>query len=348
MLWNDIVSTLRENSPELFRVFVASEEYESIRDQHGRFLAKYTQRDPSACEVSMWLLKRGLLHVDWPDGAEFAVALTHDIDYVVPKWSHIWRALHISIRSGDLREATKRLFSRWIKRFNPIVNIRHITKVEEEFNAKSTFFVLVNRQDYMAGVKLELIAEDIAEAEDKGWEVGLHAGYFSYNDPRKIQTEKQKLERYVKHVVGIRNHFLRFDVPHSWLLLSRFFIYDSTYGYADAAGFRNGVCHPFKPATREGTIIDIWELPLSVMDTTLQTYMKLDINSAFFLVKRLTRQIKQVGGVLVLLWHNNRFDPLLSHDWHKLYISLLKYFRDEKAYLASAFEIIKLWEKQFS
>lgn len=57
-----------------------------------------------------------------------------------------------------------------------------------------------------------------------------------------LKKKKRRLEEVLgKKVVGYRNHYLRFRVPDTWELLSKAgFKYDTTFGYSDCAGFRNG------------------------------------------------------------------------------------------------------------
>ena len=106
-----------------------------------------------------------------------------------------------------------------------------------------------------------------------------------------IMEKKQRLEKVLgKKVIGYRNHYLRFKVPDTWELLSKAgFKYDTTFGYADCAGFRNGVCHPFRPYNiNTGKQIDILEIPLIIMDRTLlRDYMRLDVKKAWELIKNL-------------------------------------------------------------
>jgi len=86
-----------------------------------------------------------------------------------------------------------------------------------------------------------------------------------------------KLEKVLgKKIVGYRNHYLKFKVPETWGLPKEAgFKYDTTLGYADCVGFRNGMCHPFKPFDLNiNSYINILEIPLIIMDRTLFDYMK--------------------------------------------------------------------------
>ncbi|MGB2805666.1 MAG: hypothetical protein WBD64_12320, partial [Candidatus Zixiibacteriota bacterium] len=96
------------------------------------------------------------------------------------------------------------------------------------------------------------------------------------------------------------------EVPTTWELLKEAgFKYDATFGYADCVGFRNGMCHPFKPFNlNTNEYIDILEIPLAIMDCTLDGYMRLDWEAAWEIARRLICTVERYKGVLTILWHN--------------------------------------------
>jgi len=342
-MWKDILIKLKEERPDLFRIYAAQEEYcWPFRDKHGRFLARHSKRRIYECEVSKWLFDKGLLGIEWPRRARFVVVLTHDIDHLRMEKSYALVSAAKSIMRGRFFNACRRLAGMFIKNYDPLLNLKQIIDIEAQFNAKSTFFYLVNSKNF---------GELIDEANfiiDKGWEIGLHTGYFSYNDPLNISNEKKLLENALGfRIRGVRNHFLRFSVPSSWEVLSQFFEYDSTYGYADHVGFRNGMCHPFKPCTLDGKIINIWEIPLTVMDTTFFKYMDADTREAFEWIKLLVKEVEKVRGVITLLWHNTTFDEIMYNDYARLYRVLLRYFKEQGAWLTNCGELYDYWTEIF-
>ena len=66
---------------------------------------------------------------------------------------------------------------------------------------------------------------------------------------------------------SIRQHYLRFVYPQTWRQQAdEGFFVDSTLGFAEQEGFRNGVCHPFLPWDAETSApLPLWEVPLTVM-----------------------------------------------------------------------------------
>jgi len=160
--------------------------------------------------------------------------------------------------------------------------------------------------------------------------------------------QKAKLERIVgKKIKGYRNHYLRFKVPQTWIALSEAgFCYDSTLGYVEHFGFRNGMIHPFQPFNRrtEATI-PILELPLAIMDDTIYNKKKMNLSpeTGWESIEKLLRTAKECSGVLVVLWHNTTFGNPALKDWARIYEKLLRTGKDEGAWLCSGEELTNWW-----
>jgi len=185
------------------------------------------------------------------------------------------------------------------------------------------------------------LATEMGQIIDKGCEIGLHGGHTAYNNLNEIQKEKLALEGVLgKKVIGYRNHFLQFKVPDTWEYLSKAgFAYDTTLGYADCAGFRNGMCHPFRPFNlNTNKDIDILEIPLMLMDNTLgPTYMRLNSAISWDLTKSIIDTVERNQGVFTILWHNHTIAD--SHS--KIYEKILKYCYDKKAWLTDGRSIFQ-------
>ena len=56
-------------------------------------------------------------------------------------------------------------------------------QLEEKYDAKSTFFFLATEKDPVRlRYNIEDIEEKLGEIKDRGFEIGLHGGYYSYNN----------------------------------------------------------------------------------------------------------------------------------------------------------------------
>src|SRR6185503_2222031 len=116
-------------------------------------------------------------------------------------------------------------------------------------------------QHRLAGVLRELVG--------RGHEIGVHGSYLSHRSVDELVRQRVAIEQAAGHPVsGIRQHFLRFDVRHTWRAQTQAgFVYDSTLGYNELPGFRAGVAAPFTPWDAErGRPHELLELPLTLMD----------------------------------------------------------------------------------
>lgn len=340
---------LLKSRPDLWDHFSRKEEYNpAFRDQYDRFSYYLSKtRDVFQPNVSRFLIDSGH-KPEYPDGKKFAVCLTHDIDIVYQIFT--WRkGFHLA---KSLYRSGRKNFSKGIRgeldKRNPFCNFEEIMDLEEKYGAKSSFYFLALKpgdQDYSYDI-MDL-KDDIRNVRDRGWEVGLHGGYEAYHSSEQIREEKKRLENALgSEVVGYRNHYLQFRVPDTWEYLSQAgFLYDTTFGYADCVGFRNGMCHPFRPYNLEAEKpVGIIEIPLIVMDVTLfRTYMRLNSGETLNVVHRLIDSIAECRGVFTLLWHNNCL--LDNSPEQRMYRNILEYCSEKGAWMTSGENIAKWWKK---
>ena len=92
---------------------------------------------------------------------------------------------------------------------------------------------------------------------------------------------------------------MRFDIKSTWdQLIKSGFKIDSTFGYHNIPGFRNGMCHPFIPySVNNNSFLDIIEIPIMIMDTTLFKHLNLNHDNAFKLVKIIIDKVKKLNGI---------------------------------------------------
>jgi peptidoglycan/xylan/chitin deacetylase (PgdA/CDA1 family) len=339
---------LRQNK-YLWDHFTRREEYCPIElDKRNKFTYPLAGRkdimDPI---VSRFLVGNGL-NIAYPDDKKFAVCLTHDVDDIYPTLAHSVISSLYCIKNFDMVGAKKQIKWKFAGReYSPYRNFKEIIKLEERHNAKSSFYFMTTDRDIIRfRYNIKELENDLSYIAGKGWEVGLHGGYYSYNNFEYINSEKRSLEDLLGNkVIGYRNHYLRFKIPDTWELLAKAgFKYDTTLGYDDMIGFRNGMCHPFKPYNLETEkLIDIFEIPLCIMDVTFLE-MKSKLNQSFELAKELINTTEKYGGVLTLLWHNNIFNCPFRASLYKLYEKILDFAYQKGAWMTSGEEILKVYQ----
>lgn len=342
-------TTLVETNIDLIAAsFYMITEYESYLcpdlDQHGRFPASaslaYREKFLQVPVVNQYIellwswiesfcigIQRRRL---WGNH-KFAAAVTYDIDSPRKYRKHTckelaWLALRD--KDTDLRGVMERVKSRYIR--DPYNTYSYIFKTHERYGIPPTFYLQAGgASKYDNPYELDSPEIEKIRIRTRSWgEIGFHGSYDSYKDLDALLAERAKLEEYLQlKVTGIRQHYLRWQTPLTWRLQAQAgFKYDSTLLYADQFGFRAGICLPFRPFDVEKReVIDIWEIPPTVMDGNLFTYMGLSPEKGLLGVIDLIEQVKEVGGLFVLIWHNSSFDSEAYPGWRKTHAGILEY-----------------------
>jgi len=336
---NTMARALRAE-PELWDLFSRREEYSPpFLDRHQRFgYYLSSNRDIMDPKVSRFLIEKGF-ETQYPDNKPFALCLTHDIDYVNYK---VLRAANLYVDGKyTANQAMKMAFNKVSKRCNYLWNFKSTMDLEEKYGGKSTFFFMaLEKGEIDHTYNIGKLKNEMRAINERGWEVGLHGGHDAYRDASKLKKEKGALESVLgRKVIGYRNHYLKFKVPDTWSTLKNAgFKYDSSLGYPGHVGYRNGMCHPFKPHDLNAKrTIDILELPLNIMDATFDEYMKTDMSTSWELSKRLIDITHRHRGVLTIVWHNSS----MMNEWLELYEKILKYSHEKGAWITSGEEIYR-------
>lgn len=253
----------------------------------------------------------------------FGFFLSHDVDQI--SFYH-WRETAYKIKqllglspliySKSL--TLKLLFKGLLYLINPFRkkdpwwNFDEIIKLEKELGIYSTFYFLnkENRKmDSLYKFSKKKIKTLVKTLINNGFEVGLHG---TINSAENRESMLLQVKEFVKEFgiipEGIRQHFLRFFNPLTFVLQEEAgFKYDTTLSFAEHEGFRNGYCYPFKPFNFErDSIMNIWEIPLIMMEVTALNYRKLNFDEMKKSIFNLIGEAEKFGGLFSLLWHNSR------------------------------------------
>lgn len=339
---------LLKKDEELWDLFTRREEYDPIfLDQYDRFpYSLSSHRNILDPKVSKFLLENNL-EIEYPEEKKFTVCMTHDIDNVYYSRSRVIYSSFKYLQKLQIKNAMRMIFNNTHKKWNVLWNFNDIMNIEKKYEAKSSFFFLAMKEDEQDfRYRIEKLEYEIGNIVDNGFEVCLHGGQSAYNDLDVIIEEKQRLEKISgKRIIGYRNHYVMFKVPDTWEMLSKAgFEYDATFGYADMVGFRNGMCHPYFPFNLiTNKEINILEIPLNIMDTTLDEYLSFDMNGKWEIIKYLIDTVEKYNGVISIIWHNEN----MIGDKLKLFEKILDYCYKKNAWITSGEEIWNFWKNTY-
>ena len=266
--------------------------------------------------------------------------LTHDIDqidfYTFKKFLYRIKELTCFVKS-DVKPAilAKQVLKNFIELFkfrkkdNPAWSFDYLLDLEKKHHFHSTYFLLEKDQkdkDSLYEYTDIRIRKLIEYLEKENCEIGLHGTVNSAQNYEKLNDILSKLNHISKQKVsGIRQHRLIFNLPLTSLSHEKAGIrYDSSLCFPEHEGFRNSYCLPFKLFDfNKDRMINVWELPLNVMDVTLFYYRKLTKEEACKSVNEILSEIKRFNGIFTLLWHNDFFDEDRYPGISKFYEDLL-------------------------
>ncbi len=277
------------------------------------------------------------------EAGQFQLAITHDIDYLNSGW--IEDSFHM-LKKGRL-PSLFRVMAAKASGTDSWFTLDDIRKLEEERGITASYYFLcrsgridgIDHADY--DIKDPEIRKQIDVLSEAGFEIGLHGSSGTHTDYEKLTEDVNLLSRAVK---GGRFHFLKFDVTATPAVLENTgFMYDSTLGFAEQPGFRNAFAHPFYLYDIEkDRPTDVLEIPLAVMDTSLQNpkYLGRKAEEAFGEFQNVLEEIRKFNGAAAILWHNNFFSEYKFAGWRKVFTEILDYCEKHQGAAVSASEIV--------
>jgi len=330
-----------------------------------RLVRRLTQRLEQACAQRGAALERV---PRWPDGRTWAAVLTHDVDDVqLFSLRAAWRLLRQARtpRSyafrGGLTAVGRSLTH--LGQSDPYWSFDRWADAEAGHGFRSTFFFHPfrpsRRHEYdplyaahdpvpFAGRSGDVTAL-MRGLRERGWEVGLHGSYLSHRDATELARQREQIAQASGAPVhGIRQHFLRFAIDATWAAQEQAgFDYDATCGYNEAIGFRAGLAvpwHPWDPHRRQAH--RLLALPLAVMDGALFRSLHLPLDRAIATVREHLDEVREVGGVSVLLWHPNAADEQRFPGWWPVYLAALDHLEAGGAWVATGEQVSAWWRQR--
>ena len=290
----------------------AEELLHTQRDEHGRYYVAQPRLTPLLDEYARFLLKA--LQLPLPGEGFSHIYLTHDID-TISHYRHLRGALG-GIIHGNWRDV--------------IASWQSI-----EADAAFTFPWLAEQDHKVASAESIYF---IKKTTGRGYD------YPQYSHNRKDYKELRKFLEWNNALVGWhssyygvkkghyrvqsrhRSHYLRCSIENMRQLIQLGVTDDFTMGFAASVGFRMNTTRAvlwIDPERYELTELVLH--PLMIMDCTLDEYMHLSHDEAYYLCQQVIDKVKMHHGDLCLLWHNSNLNN--SNYRKQLYEELIDYIK---------------------
>jgi hypothetical protein len=307
-----------------------------------------------------------------PAGAEFAVCLTHDIDFAGIRHHRLdHTALGFLYRAtlGTLgrmvrgRLSLARCAQSWRAAASlPFVYLGWVKDFWEPFDwylrtearLPATYFLIPFKRrpgDRVAGrhAARRAAAYDVADVaaaaltlRQHGCELGVH-GIDAWYSVDKGHAELGRIAALTGDTrVGVRMHWLLRDEHTPRVLEDAGYAWDSSLGYNETVGYFNGTTQPFRPAGATSLL----ELPLHIQDGALFYPGRLNLSEAdaWRRCASLIQNAQAYGGVLTVLWHDRSHAP--ERFWGDFYVRLLDTLRSRQAWFATAGTVVEWFAKR--
>jgi hypothetical protein len=249
--------------------------------------------------------------------ADHLVVCSHDVDfYFTNRRSTFFRiAKNLGIswlvyKSPSYFRSTLGMMGKWMTGervgdyFSPL-----IARMENH-NARSAFFIVpLHGHQRDPDYALENLVPQIKKALARGFSVEIHGSYNSIIENKTLRPEAKGLRKATgKEARGGRQHWLRFD-DHAKLFQAiedAELIFDSSLGFPETVGFRNGACFAFPPYDfKNERPHNFLEIPLAIMDGSLVDESRLSGEDPQVIAERVLGESRKRGwGGISVLWHN--------------------------------------------
>lgn len=273
------------------------------------------------------------------------LVLTHDVDalsltpeirfkqgtYQILNGAREAARLRLSQAGSRLRGASRFALTRpswW--------TFAEIRRLEEKAGLRSVLHFYGGAPGWRRGLGLPLLMDpaydvanpallqEIAAFRDGGWTIGLHGSWRSWRDGNRLDLERARIETVANAPIRhTRQHWLRFSWEETWRAQQAAGLaVDSTLGFNNRPGFRNGAALAFRPWDhRSDQAMGLTAIPMVLMDSQFYDYQLLDPDARLQAMSRWIDEVRTVGGVATVNWHTHTI--VEPYGWGEGYRDLL-------------------------
>jgi hypothetical protein len=230
----------------------------------------------------------------------------------------------LSVNFKNIRERTKTLSK---SKKDPWDVYNDLQKIILKNKLQSVFFFLLSdktKHDRNLNYQ-DPVMKDLVNKIQGFSEIGIHPSFYSSIFPVKIVIEKERLEKISeKKITKSRQHYLKFLLPDTYnSLLATGITEDYSMGFSKMPGFRAGTCKPFYfYDLKNEKATDLKIFPITFMEGTL---MDLKPGDALKKILELLKEVKNVGGTFIPLWHNHTISETAEYGaWKNVHDQMIE------------------------
>ncbi len=213
---------------------------------------------------------------------------------------------------------------------DPFDSYEKQSMIHEKYHTEPRYFVLLgdlSKYDRNLSHTNTSYRKIIRELSSRG-QVGMHPSYSSNGSFEQLALEKSRLEDITNTpVTASRQHYLKLNLPDTYHNLIRLGIKeDYSMGYAATGGYRAGTSTPFYFFDlKSNQKTDLRVIPFAFMDTGMKVYMRKRSKEVIPYVKRLTQPLKDTGGHLTYIFHNESIGGKgMWKNWSDTYEDIIR------------------------
>jgi hypothetical protein len=295
----------------------------------------------------------------WPDGAQFALVLSHDVDFIpaglgdtlVQGVKSAARHLLHQRDPGDALRSLAGLARALLTGRDAYGCIPEMIARERGLGLRASYQVATARRhphDVNYLIEDDRVRDYLRVIVDAGFDLCLHGSYRSTEDPAWYAEEVAALARRLAAPVGSRQHYLSFSYDALFAAQERSGIrFDMSMGFPDRIGPRAGFSHPYFPyCLEEDRPYDVVEISLFLMDVTLRGYMHLKGERAWQAIEATLADLREKRGCVSVVWHPIVFGGARSPGYDRLFWAMADRVRNRGGLPTDGRTIDAFWRER--
>lgn len=295
----------------------------------------------------------------WPNGKEYAVVLSHDVDFVPENQWDIFRqgvktlGRHL-VRERSPMDAIRAGFGLTkavMSGRDPYGCLPEMISREKALGVQASYQVAVGHRhpvDVNYHIENDSTRDYLRVITENDFELCLHGSYRSTENPAWYAEEVELLSQRLGRPIGSRQHFLSFDYDALFNIQEKSGIqFDMSMGYPDRIGPRSGFSFPYFPwNVAQDRPYNVVEISLFMMDVTLRSYMGLRSDAARARVKETLDALRQKRGGVSVVWHPIVFGNARDPGYGDLFWQLVEYIQSTDGLATDGRTINQYWRQR--